>query len=232
MSDILVKEFRVGHNGAGAAALSAWIASNVTAGANKLLAVKNYNRQGDLFALAVMATNTLAANTTVASGIWSADFEIQDAGVGPVAAFMNTAIAGYAAPATPTLSAPTTGGTLSAGTLYVKTSLVYAPQGETAASTEASQAVTLNGTLVVASPAAAALAVGWNVYVGTASGTEYKQNSTPLAFGTNFTLTAAATTSGATASAVNHTKALYLQALSFEESNDGQTVRILAVLSA
>jgi hypothetical protein len=229
MSDILVKEFRVGHNGAGAAELSAWVESNVAAGVNKLLAVKNYTRQADLYTLAVMSTVTLAANTTVTSAVWAADFELQDAGVAPIATFMNEAIAGFSAPAASALTAPATGGTLTAGTLYVRTSLVYA-QGETLAAAETSETVTLDGTLVVASPVAAAKALGWNVYIG-GTGAEHKQNSNPLAFGESFTLTANPTTTGAAVPTTNNTAAKYLQALNVEESFDSQTVRILAVLS-
>lgn len=90
-----------------------------------------------------------------------------------------------AAPVTPGLS-QTAGGTISAVTYYVKITYVNVA-GETAPSTEASQAVGNNDLLVVASPGAVGNATGYNVYVATGSGSETKQNASPIALGTNWT---------------------------------------------
>ncbi|MBI3694060.1 MAG: hypothetical protein HY238_04370 [Acidobacteria bacterium] len=73
-------------------------------------------------------------------------------------------------------------GTLGAMTLYVRMTWVDgsnegAPSQETAADVPANQA------LRVTPPAAPAPAVGWNVYVGGASGEATRQNSQPLALG-------------------------------------------------
>jgi len=58
------------------------------------------------------------------------------------------------------------------------------PSIEVAFETEANQA------LRVTPPAGPALAAGWNVFVGTASGEETKQNASPLAPGQPWTLPA------------------------------------------
>jgi len=54
--------------------------------------------------------------------------------------------------------------------------------GETAGSQEATLIVAANELLSIASPGTdeAGIATGWNVYVGTASGQEMKQNATPI----------------------------------------------------
>lgn len=87
-----------------------------------------------------------------------------------------------AAPATGT----TAGGTLAATTYYVKITYVNA-LGETLPSTETTQAALINTLLTVTSPAAQTGATGYNVYVSTATGTETKQNTTPIAIGTPWT---------------------------------------------
>lgn len=97
----------------------------------------------------------------------------------------NLAPAALAAPAAPTLS-QSSGGALSAATYYAQISYVNA-FGETVASAEASLAVSANNVLTVSSPANVTGATGWNVYVGSTSGTETKQNTSPLAIGTNWT---------------------------------------------
>lgn len=78
------------------------------------------------------------------------------------------------------------GGTLTAETYYAVTTYVTA-DGETLASPETSKAVAADNLLTIASPAAKTGALGWNLYVGTASGTYQKQNTSFIAFGTNYT---------------------------------------------
>ena len=97
-----------------------------------------------------------------------------------------TPATGVAAPAAPTLSQATIGA-LGAATYYAKVTYVTAC-GETTPSAESSFAVTANHVLKVASPAASspASALGWNVYVSTASGVQTKQNATPIAIGSNW----------------------------------------------
>ena len=74
----------------------------------------------------------------------------------------------------------TAGGTLAATTYYVKSTWTTA-SGETVGATETSLAVLVDNVLNVAAPASPpANATGWNVYVSTATGTETRQNSTPI----------------------------------------------------
>jgi hypothetical protein len=104
-------------------------------------------------------------------------------------------------------SAPTlgqsAGGSLPAGTYYVKYTWLY-PTGqqgvnqETAASPEASLAVSSGNQLNVTLPSLPAGAVGANIYIGTSSGSETKQNASPVT-GTTYAQTTAITTTGAAA---------------------------------
>jgi hypothetical protein len=100
-------------------------------------------------------------------------------------AYFTGSIAPITAPAAPTLTS-SAGGTLAATTYYVKTTYVTAA-GETLPSAESSLAVAANNVLGVTSPAAQSGATGYNVYVSTSTGTETKQNSAPIAIGTNWT---------------------------------------------
>lgn len=100
-------------------------------------------------------------------------------------AYFTGSIAPITAPAAPTLGSAA-GGTLAATTYYVKVTYVTAA-GETLPSAESSLAVAVNNVLTVTSPSAQAGATGYNVYVSTSAGTETKQNSTPIAIGTNWT---------------------------------------------
>lgn len=79
---------------------------------------------------------------------------------------------------------PTAGGTLAATTYYVRSTWTT-PVGETIAAPVTSLAVAVNNVLNVAAPGSPpAGATGWNVYVSTATGTQTKQNSSPIALGT------------------------------------------------
>lgn len=124
-----------------------------------------------------------------------------------VASLMQTALqaAGVIlpSPAAPT-TGTTAGGTLAATTYYVKTTYVNA-MGETLASAEATQAALVNTLLTVTSPAAQSGATGYNVYVSTATGTETKQNATPIAIGTDWTEPTTGLISGAALPSSNTT---------------------------
>lgn len=80
----------------------------------------------------------------------------------------------------PTLGS-TAGGDLAAATYYARYTFIFDDQ-EVNASSEASLAVDANELLTVAAPVnAPPSATGWNVYVSTATGTETRQNSAPIA---------------------------------------------------
>jgi hypothetical protein len=92
------------------------------------------------------------------------------------------------------------GGTIAGTTYYVKTTWVTST-GETAESAETSLAVSADYLLVAASPGSAPPnAIGWNIYVSSATGTETKQNgSTPIPVGTSWTLPTTGLVAGASA---------------------------------
>jgi hypothetical protein len=94
--------------------------------------------------------------------------------------------AGIAAPAAPSLS-QVAGSGAAGGTRYTKATYVT-NSGETAVSAESGPlTVAANSVQQAASPAASTGAIGWNVYSGTSSGGETKQNATPIAIGTAWT---------------------------------------------
>jgi hypothetical protein len=114
------------------------------------------------------------------------------------------------APAAPTVATATTGGTVLAGVYEVVTSYVNAA-GETVGSTNSSITTTgSTSTITVDSPAALDGATGWYAYVsqddGTvASATRQQAAGSPTAIGTNLTLTAPPTNTGATVQTINGT---------------------------
>lgn len=118
-----------------------------------------------------------------------------------------TATGVIAAPAAPVLSS-VAAGTLAATDYFVTTTYVT-PTGETTASTEVNLNVAVDNELVVQSPSWIQGAIGWNVYVSTATGTEKLQNSSPIGLGQNWTQTTLPTTSGPSAPVTNTTTALY-----------------------
>jgi PKD repeat protein len=107
---------------------------------------------------------------------------------------------GTIAPPIPTLSTASSGGAIAAGAYQVAVTYVTAA-GETLAS--ASRTVTTSGstsTLTITSPPAVNGATGWYAYVTQAGGTSYTRQQTagsPTAIGTNLTLTAPPTGTGA-----------------------------------
>jgi hypothetical protein len=160
-----------------------------------------------LAVLAAYTSGTLTLNVG-ATAIQLAGINLSSATtLTQVASLMQTAIqaAGVviAAPAAPTTSS-SAGGTLAGATYYVKTTYVNAI-GETVGSSESTQVVAANYLLDVTSPAAETGATGWNVYVATATGAEEKQNATPIAIGTNWTLPTTGLVTGATVPTSNTT---------------------------
>lgn len=92
--------------------------------------------------------------------------------------------ANLAPPAVPVLGSVASGA-LGSATYFVKTTYVNS-KGETLASSEVSLAVAASHVLTVASPASYVGATGWNVYVSTTTGTETKQNASPISLGTGY----------------------------------------------
>lgn len=232
MSDIVIGYFEVAHT-LGRAAYQSWAQTQVSGGTNKLLAQRHFSRKGQDMVVAVMAENTTLGNGAAmgtAFQVLKSEVAVDGEGMTNLAALMNASLSGYTAPATPSLSLTAAGVLTSQGTMYVKTTYVT-DQGETAASAEASLAVTDNHELVVASPAAMTGASGWNVYIETSSGGEKKQNSTPIAIGTSYTLTAAPSGAGAAVPGSNGTACTKLQSIDFVPQTNGDQVVAVAVMS-
>lgn len=97
-------------------------------------------------------------------------------------------------PAAPSLTAATGGaGALGTGTFYFKATY-QTVFGETIASLESSHTFSSGSTnkVTAASPSSLTGVTGWNLYAGTVSGAEVKQNSSPIAIGTSFEVDAIA----------------------------------------
>lgn len=113
-----------------------------------------------------------------------------------------------AAPAAPTLSQTTTGGTVAAGTYQVEVTYVTA-QGETTASASASIITTTGtSTIKINSPTPVATAYGWYAYVTQPGGGTYTRQQTvgsPTPIGNSLTLTAPPTNTGANPPGANTT---------------------------
>ena len=94
------------------------------------------------------------------------------------------------APAQATGTSSTAAGSLTSGSYYAVVTYVN-PAGETVASAESAAIVLAStGEVIVNSPVAVADATGWNCYLcKTTPGTEKLQNGSPVAIGTNFTVT-------------------------------------------
>lgn len=103
-------------------------------------------------------------------------------------------------PAAPAPTTATTGGTVAAGVYGVEISYVNGA-GESIASLNGPVTTTgSTSTITIPSPAAYAGATGWYAYVTQANGSTFTRQQTagsPTAIGTNLTLTAAPTSSGA-----------------------------------
>jgi hypothetical protein len=105
-----------------------------------------------------------------------------------------------AAPAQPSTSTATTGGTVAAGTYTVEVTYVTA-SGETTPSAAKTQVTTgSTSTLTVSSPGASTGATGWYAYVSQVNGTGLTRQQaagSPTAIGTGLTLTAPPSGTGA-----------------------------------
>lgn len=89
-------------------------------------------------------------------------------------------------PTQPTASTSTSSGTLASGTYYAVVTYVNS-YGETTGSPESAAIVlSATGTITINSPVVSGNASGYNVYMSQTSGTETKQNGTPIVIGTNY----------------------------------------------
>jgi hypothetical protein len=126
-----------------------------------------------------------------------------------------------AAPSAPSVSNSGTGGTVAAGTYQVEITYVNA-QGETVGSASASTTTSgTTSTITITSPAAAGsgsgAATGWYAYVTQAGGSTYTRQQaagSPTAIGTNLTLSAPPTSTGANPPASNTAVALFAAVIS------------------
>ncbi|HET8625907.1 MAG TPA: hypothetical protein VFL91_00705 [Thermomicrobiales bacterium] len=150
-----------------------------------------------------------AAGDLIDGGVAGAPQRLAAGSAGQVLTVVNGAPF-LAAPSAPSLSTAATGGTVAAGTYQAEITYVNA-QGETVASAGASITTTgATSTLTVASPPAAGsgsqTATGWYAYVTQAGGSIYTRQQaagSPTAIGTNLTLTAPPTSTGAAPPASN-----------------------------
>jgi len=111
-------------------------------------------------------------------------------------------------PAAPAVSTATTGGTVAGGTYQVEVSYTNAT-GETLVSSTSSITTTgTTSTITITSPPAENYATNWYAYVTQVGGTSFTRQQTagsPTAIGTNLTLTAPPTSSGAAPPVANTT---------------------------
>ncbi|MFI5267731.1 MAG: hypothetical protein ACHQ7M_10185 [Chloroflexota bacterium] len=107
-----------------------------------------------------------------------------------VRAYAQPALCALTAPAAPVLTALPSGGSLPAGTVYVRISAAIG-SSETAPSTEASVAVVANGSVSVQIVAVAG-AQSYNVYAGSSPGSEMWNGLTTLAGAGAYTITSLA----------------------------------------
>jgi len=123
---------------------------------------------------------TIAAGSNVLTAV-GASFASTDVGKAIIVPGAGAAVAAPAA--VPGATFNLTGGTLAAGTYYVEVTYTT-PNGETVASPEATFTATgATGQVEFATPTIVSTATGWNIYIGTTSGGETLQNSTPIPTG-------------------------------------------------
>lgn len=123
----------------------------------------------------------------------------------------------------------TSGGSLGAATYYVRSTWVTA-SGETTGASETSLAVSASNVLNVAAPGSPpADATGWNVYVSTATGTETKQNSSPIGTATAWVEPTSGLISGTAIPTSNTSGQFTLNAPGTCTPTDGQQLEIKVI---
>lgn len=161
----------------------------------------NYPNQTSISDMEVGSVSINFGRSMRSQGVASVNIVIEDVNTGgqvalaklmdaiqlaQIQAILAASIQDLSAPVAPTPS-QVSGGSLASATYYGKVTYVTG-MGETTASTEFSLAVAANNLLQVPSPVSAPPATGWNIYLGTTAGEETKQNATPLAIGTAWTM--------------------------------------------
>jgi hypothetical protein len=112
------------------------------------------------------------------------------------------------APSAPTVTPTGAGGTLTAGVYKAAVTYVNSNGETVASSTTTASSLTSGQTLVITAPTLVSGAAGWYAYVSQAGGstlTRQQAAGSPTPFGTNLTLTANPTSSGAAVPAANTT---------------------------
>lgn len=165
-------------------------------------------RQGYLFNSGTLATSagvTTLSSPVAAARVFKGNIKVANP-VDTARIFVGGNV--LAAPVAPVPTTSTTGGTVAAGTYGVIVTYVNA-YGETTGSVAGSVVTTgSTSTITVPSPAASGNATGWFAYVTQAGGTTYTRQQaagSPTAIGTNLTLTAPPTSSGANPPSLNTT---------------------------
>jgi len=125
-------------------------------------------------------TDTLQVNLSTTGELYSAT-STNDVDLGHTLCFEG----GYPNPPAPTLGS-IAGGALTATDYFTRVTYVFS-SGEGPPSPEDNLSLPASTCLVVTSPVAQTGATGWNVYVGTSTGAETKQNASPISIGTNWT---------------------------------------------
>ena len=103
------------------------------------------------------------------------------------AADQRVLLASIADPTTAPTVAGVAGGTLAQHTIYSCYTLATDSGSETLPSATQTTVILVNTLAKMTSPSFVAGALGWNCYMGTASGRMAKQNTDPVAFGTDYT---------------------------------------------
>jgi hypothetical protein len=134
-------------------------------------------------------TQTTAVTTTTPTAGNQADMLVKGYGLTTLQVY--STVNNTAPTSAPTLSTATTGGTMTAGTYYVKFTWVSTSGVESLPSPEVSQATTgSTSTLTVTIPSLPTGMASANIYISTATGTETKQNASPVT-ATTYTQTSA-----------------------------------------
>jgi hypothetical protein len=224
--NIAAKTFEIGQTPTGITSAQTWINKQISTNSFSLLGTATYSDSDNRFLFVLMGSISRTVPNSGEASVVGVQADVRN-GVTALLAKLAAYTTPLAAPVAPTLSTVAGGTLTSQGTLYVKTTLVTA-LGETVPSAEASSAVANNFELAVASPVdATGTATGWNVYIGSTSGSEKKQNSTPIALGTAYTLTTVPSTVTAVVPTANTSARQYLAALNLVERDYEKLVTVL-----